>query len=69
MEEIEVMYGGSDCSCKHIGFNGVNIKLADLLSMLLKAQELQLNKVCIVSCQFDPLIDNIRQYCGKPVEG
>ena len=69
MKEIEVMYGGSDCSCKHIGFNGANVKLADLLSMLLKAQELQLNKVCIISFQFDPLINNIRQYCEKAVDG
>ena len=58
--EIKVGYGGSDCSCRNIEFDGADITLNDLKNMMLEAQKLNLYKVCIQKYQFNSLIGCIK---------
>lgn len=57
---IKVGYGGSDSSCKNIRIEGTDLTVSDLLSMLQKAQELNIYNVCIQKFQFNSLIENIK---------
>ncbi|MDR0473423.1 MAG: hypothetical protein LBH43_07115 [Treponema sp.] len=64
---IKVMHGGSDCSCKNIGIEGETVTVSDLLNMLLKAQELSIDRICIHKYQFNSLINCIRASQGEKV--
>jgi hypothetical protein len=64
--EIKLTHGGSDCSCKNIGIDGATLKLSDLFSMLMKAQELSISKVCIRDYQFNSLMESIQNFMIHP---
>jgi len=54
--EIQVAYGGSDCSFEYVCITGKTVTVTDLLKMLRKAQAMHVKKVCISERQYDSLI-------------